>query len=79
METCYKLFKSEIIKNIDLVENRFWFEPEVTAKISRIKNLRIYEVWISYYWRTYEEWKKIWWKDWVRAIYCILKYWLFKK
>lgn len=79
METCYKLFKSDVIKNINLKEKRFWFEPEVTAKISRIKWIRIYEVWISYYWRTYEEWKKINWKDWFRAIYCILKYWLLKK
>ena len=77
METCYKLFKAEIIKKIPLRENRFWFEPEVTQKISRDKSIRIYEVWISYYGRTYEEWKKIWWKDWFRAIYCILKYWLF--
>jgi glycosyltransferase involved in cell wall biosynthesis len=63
METCYKLFKSEIIKGIPLKENRFGFEPEVTAKIARIKDIRIYEVGISYYGRTYEEGKKIGWKD----------------
>lgn len=78
METCYKLFKSDIIKNIELKEKRFGFEPEVTAKISRIPNIRIYEVGISYYGRTYEEGKKIGWKDGFRAIYCILKYGLFK-
>lgn len=78
METCYKMFKSDIIKNINLNENRFGFEPEVTAKIARIKNIRIYEVGISYYGRTYEEGKKIGWKDGFRAIYCILKYGLFK-
>ena len=77
METCYKLFKSEIIKGIPLKENRFGFEPEVTAKIARIKDIRIYEVGISYYGRTYEEGKKIGWKDGFRAIYCILKYGLF--
>jgi glycosyltransferase involved in cell wall biosynthesis len=71
METCYKLFKSEIIKTIELKEQRFGFEPEVTAKIARIKGLRIYEVGISYYGRTYEEGKKIGWKDGFRAIYCI--------
>lgn len=78
METCYKLFKSDIIKNISLKENRFGFEPEVTAKISRIPNIRIYEVGISYYGRTYKEGKKINWKDGFRALYCILKYNLFK-
>lgn len=78
METCYKLFKSEIIKSIELKEQRFGFEPEVTAKIARIKGLRIYEVGISYYGRTYEEGKKIGWKDGFRAIYCILKYGLFR-
>lgn len=77
METCYKLFKSDIIKNIELKENRFGFEPEVTSKISKIKGLRIYEVGISYYGRSYEEGKKIGWKDGFRAIYCILKYNLF--
>jgi glycosyltransferase involved in cell wall biosynthesis len=77
METCYKLFKSEIIKNIDLVENRFGFEPEVTAKIARIPDIRIYEVGISYYGRTYDEGKKIGWRDGFRALYCVLKYNLF--
>ncbi len=79
METCYKLFKTEIIKNIKLKEKRFGFEPEVTAKISRVKNVRIYEVGISYYGRTYEEGKKIGWKDGFRAIWCILKYNLWSK
>jgi glycosyltransferase involved in cell wall biosynthesis len=74
METCYKVFRAEFIKPIKLRENRFGFEPEVTAKISRIPNVRIYEVGISYYGRTYAEGKKINWKDGVRAIYCILKY-----
>ncbi len=78
METCYKLFRADIIKGIHLEENRFGFEPEVTAKIARIKNIRIYEVGISYYGRTYAEGKKINWKDGFRAIYCILKYGLFK-
>jgi glycosyltransferase involved in cell wall biosynthesis len=78
METCYKLFRAEIIKGISLKENRFGFEPEVSAKIGRIKGIRIYEVGISYYGRTYEEGKKIGWKDGFRAIYCILKYGLFK-
>jgi glycosyltransferase involved in cell wall biosynthesis len=79
METCYKLFKADIIKSIDLKENRFGFEPEVTAKISRVKKIRIYEVGISYYGRTYEEGKKINWKDGFRAIYCILKYNIFNR
>lgn len=78
METCYKLFKSEHIKSLRLKENRFGFEPEVTAKISRIPKISIYEVGISYYGRTYEEGKKIGAKDGFRAIYCILKYGLFK-
>ena len=73
METCYKAFKREIIQSINIHEKRFGFEPEITAKISRI-NCRIYEVGISYYGRTYNEGKKIGWKDGVRAIYCILKY-----
>lgn len=77
METCYKLFRREIIQRVRLRENRFGFEPEVTAKIARIKGVRIYEVGISYYGRTYEEGKKIGWKDGFRAIYCILKYNLF--
>ena len=79
METCYKLFRSEIIKSIPLRENRFGFEPEITAKVSRIPKIRIYEVGISYYGRTYEDGKKIGWKDGFRAIYCILKYNLFVK
>ncbi|MGI6320156.1 MAG: glycosyltransferase family 2 protein [Bacteroidales bacterium] len=74
METCYKLFKSELIKPLYLKEKRFGFEPEVTAKVSRIKGVRIYEVGISYYGRTYDEGKKINWKDGFRAIWCILKY-----
>lgn len=78
METCYKLFRADIVKGLSLKENRFGFEPEVTAKISRIKDIRIYEVGISYYGRTYEEGKKIGWKDGFRAIFCILKYGLFK-
>jgi len=78
METCYKLFRRETIQSIDLKENRFGFEPEITAKVARISKIRIYEVGISYYGRTYEEGKKIGWKDGFRAIYCILKYNLFK-
>ncbi len=78
METCYKLFKRETIQSIKLKEKRFGFEPEVTAKIARVPKVRIYEVGISYYGRTYEEGKKIGWKDGFRAIYCILKYNLFK-
>ncbi|MCZ4409480.1 glycosyltransferase family 2 protein [Cryomorphaceae bacterium 1068] len=74
VETCYKLFRTDIIQGINLKEKRFGFEPEVTAKISRIPKIRIYEVGISYYGRTYEEGKKIGWKDGLRAIYCILKY-----
>lgn len=79
METCYKLFRADLIKGLDLKEKRFGFEPEVTAKISRIPNIRIYEVGISYYGRTYAEGKKISWKDGVRAIYSILKYGIFSK
>lgn len=79
METCYKLFRREIVQSLDLKEQRFGFEPEVTAKISRYPNVRIYEVGISYYGRTYEEGKKIGWRDGFRAIYCILKYNLFSK
>ncbi|MEM0994162.1 MAG: glycosyltransferase family 2 protein [Bacteroidota bacterium] len=78
METCYKLFKASIVKGIDLKENRFGFEPEVTAKIAKLKGIRIYEVGISYFGRTYQEGKKINWKDGFRAIYCILRYNLFK-
>ncbi len=73
METCYKVFRREIIQSIDIRENRFGFEPEITAKIAR-KRVRIYEIGISYYGRTYEEGKKIGWRDGVRAIWCILKY-----
>jgi len=79
METCYKLFRSDVIKNINLKENRFGFEPEVTAKIARIPGIRIYEVGISYYGRTYAEGKKISWKDGFRALWCILKYNIFNK
>ena len=79
METCYKLFRTELIQKIKLKENRFGFEPEVTAKVSRIPNIRIYEVGISYYGRTYEEGKKISAKDGFRAIYCILKYNIWSK
>ncbi len=74
METCYKMFKSDVIQNIQLKEKRFGFEPEVTAKIAKIKGIRIYEVGISYYGRTFEEGKKIGWKDAFRAMYCIIKY-----
>lgn len=79
METCYKLFRSDIIKSINLKEKRFGFEPEVTAKVSRYPKVRIYEVGISYYGRTFEEGKKINWKDGFRAIYCILKYNIFSR
>jgi glycosyltransferase involved in cell wall biosynthesis len=74
METCYKLFKTDVIKSIDLMEERFGFEPEITAKIARIPGIRIYEVGISYYGRTYAEGKKINWKDGLWAIYCIFRY-----
>ena len=79
METCYKVFRREMIQSLELKEKRFGFEPEVTAKISRIPKIRIYEVGISYYGRTYEEGKKIGWKDAVRAIYCIIKYNIFSR
>jgi glycosyltransferase involved in cell wall biosynthesis len=79
METGFKMFKTDVLKQIHLKENRFGFEPEVTAKISHIKNIRIYEVGISYYGRTYEEGKKIRWADGVRALFCILKYNIFSK
>ncbi|MGQ8337672.1 glycosyltransferase family 2 protein [Sunxiuqinia sp. A32] len=79
METCYKLFRADMIKGINLKENRFGFEPEVTAKISRIPNVRIYEVGISYYGRTYEEGKKINWKDGMRAFWVVFKYNLWAK
>lgn len=79
METGYKLFRKEIIAQINLQENRFGFEPEVTAKVAKLKGVRIYEVGISYYGRTYEEGKKINWKDGLRAIYCIIRYNYFSK
>ncbi len=79
METCYKLFKTPIIQSLTLKEKRFGFEPEVTAKIGRNKDIRIYEVGISYYGRTYEEGKKINWKDGVSALYCIIKYNIFSR
>ena len=78
METCYKMFRADVLKKIKLEEKRFGFEPEVTAKIAKQKNIRIYEVGISYYGRTFDEGKKIGWKDGFRAIYCILKYNLFR-
>lgn len=74
METCYKLMDAKIAKSLNLKEKRFGFEPELTAKLSRVPKIRIYEVGISYYGRTYEEGKKIGWKDGFRAIYCIIKY-----
>ena len=74
METCYKVFKREIIQSITIEENRFGFEPEITAKIAKIKGIRIYEVGISYYGRTYEEGKKIGVKDGFRALWAIVKY-----
>lgn len=77
METCYKLMRTEMIQKINLKEKRFGFEPEVTAKVSRVPKVKIYEVGISYYGRTYEEGKKINWKDGFKAIYCIFKYNLF--
>ncbi len=79
IETCYKLFKREVLMSVNLVENRFGFEPEVTAKISRIENIRIYEVGISYYGRSFSEGKKIGWKDGLRALYAILKYNIFAR
>ena len=78
METCYKAFKREVLEQIEIEEDRFGFEPEITAKISRL-NCRIYEVGISYYGRTYAEGKKIGWLDGVRAIYAIMKYNLFRR
>lgn len=77
METCYKAFRREIIQSIKISENRFGFEPEITAKVAKM-DCRIYEVGISYYGRTYKEGKKIGWKDGIRAIYCILKYNIFR-
>jgi glycosyltransferase involved in cell wall biosynthesis len=74
METCYKAFRREVIQSIEIEESRFGFEPEITAKVAKRRNLRVYEVGVSYYGRTYEEGKKIGWKDGLRAIYCIVKY-----
>jgi len=74
METCYKLFPAKILKNLDLVEDRFGIEPEVTAKVARIADIRIYETGISYFGRTYAEGKKIGWRDGFRAIWVIVKY-----
>lgn len=79
METCYKMFRAEVVKSLDLKEERFGFEPEVTAKMSRYPKVRIYEVGISYYGRTYEDGKKITWADGLAAIWCILKYNLWRK
>jgi len=78
METCYKLFRADILKSLPLREKRFGFEPEVTARVARVPNIRIYEVGISYYGRTFSEGKKINWKDGFRALYCILRYGLAK-
>jgi glycosyltransferase involved in cell wall biosynthesis len=78
METCYKAFRREIIQSIAIEESRFGFEPEITAKLAKLKDIRIYEVGISYYGRTYDEGKKIGWRDGFRAIYCILKYNIFR-
>jgi glycosyltransferase involved in cell wall biosynthesis len=78
METCYKLIKTSVIQGFQLKESRFGFEPEVTAKISKVPDIRIYEVGVSYYGRTYDEGKKINWKDGLRAIYCIFRYNIFK-
>jgi glycosyltransferase involved in cell wall biosynthesis len=77
METCYKLFRRDIIQSLVLKEKRFGFEPEVTIKVSRVPNVRVYEVGISYYGRTYAEGKKIGWRDGLRAVYCIFKYGMF--
>jgi glycosyltransferase involved in cell wall biosynthesis len=78
METCYKLMRRSIVQSIQLKEKRFGFEPEITAKLSKVPGIKIYEVGISYYGRTYNEGKKINWKDGFRAIYCIIRYNLFK-
>jgi glycosyltransferase involved in cell wall biosynthesis len=79
METCYKLFRRDLVQSLHLEEKRFGFEPEVTAKIARVQGVRIYEVGISYYGRTYAEGKKIGWRDGFRAIYCIFKYGLLRR
>jgi hypothetical protein len=78
METGYKAFRRSVLQQVTIKENRFGFEPEITAKISRIRGIRIYEVGITYFGRTYEEGKKIGWKDGLRALYCIFKYNLFR-
>jgi glycosyltransferase involved in cell wall biosynthesis len=78
IETCYKAFRAEVLKRIKLEESRFGFEPEITAKISKLPNLRIFEIGISYYGRTYSEGKKIRWKDGFWALYCIVKYTIFR-
>ena len=78
METCYKVFRREMIQSIKISENRFGFEPEITLKIARVPEVRIYEVGISYFGRTYAEGKKVSWRDGVRAIYCIAKYGVFR-
>ena len=78
METCYKAFRTNMLQSLILKEKRFGFEPEVTAKIARVPNVRIFEVGISYYGRSYKEGKKIGWKDGFRAIWCIIKYGMFK-
>ncbi len=78
METCYKMFRRDVLEHIQLEENRFGFEPEITAKVSKLKGIRIYEVGISYYGRSYEEGKKISWQDGFRAIYCVIKYNIFR-
>ena len=78
METCYKLFRREVLQKVQIEENRFGFEPEITAKVAALKDCRIFEVGISYYGRTYAEGKKIGWRDGFRAIYAIAKYNLFR-
>lgn len=79
METCYKMINTQMAQQLDLKENRFGFEPEITIKLSKIPNVRIYEVGIAYYGRTYDEGKKINWIDGLRALYCILKYGIFSR
>ena len=76
MESCYKMVRTDILKHIKIEQNRFGFEPEITAKLARIKGIRLYEIGISYFGRSYEEGKKITWKDGFQAIWCILKYWI---
>ena len=78
METCYKLFRRDIVQGLTLAEKRFGFEPEVTLKVARVPHIRIYEVGISYYGRTYNEGKKIGWRDGLWAIYCIIRYGLLR-